>query len=72
METKLIKKGMENIEKGTCVRFVPRTHQQDYIDIQPKSGWEPLLGKSDFFSAWKSFEMQSWVAAVLFKNTSPN
>lgn len=39
METKVIKKGMENIQKGTCVRFVPRTHQEDYIDIKPKSGW---------------------------------
>lgn len=38
METKMIKKGMENIEEGTCVRFVPWTHERDYIDIQPKSG----------------------------------
>ncbi|XP_040913384.1 low choriolytic enzyme [Toxotes jaculatrix] len=44
METKLIKKGMENIEKGTCVRFVPRTHQRDYVDIQPKSGCWSYLG----------------------------
>ncbi|XP_038576302.1 low choriolytic enzyme [Micropterus salmoides] len=44
METKMIKKGMENIEKGTCVRFVPRTHQRDYIDIQPKSGCWSYLG----------------------------
>lgn len=44
-ETRLIKKGMENIEKGTCVRFVPWTHQRDYIDIQPKSGWENILQK---------------------------
>uniref|UniRef100_A0A3Q3K4S8 Metalloendopeptidase n=1 Tax=Monopterus albus TaxID=43700 RepID=A0A3Q3K4S8_MONAL len=43
-ETKLIKQGMENIEKGTCVRFVPWTHQQDYIDIQPKSGCWSYLG----------------------------
>ncbi|AWP13014.1 putative low choriolytic enzyme-like isoform 2 [Scophthalmus maximus] len=44
METKLIKKGMENIEKGTCVRFVPWTHQRDYIDVQPKSGCWSYLG----------------------------
>ncbi|KAM3607115.1 uncharacterized protein V6R79_001947 [Siganus canaliculatus] len=43
-ETKMLKKGMENIEKGTCVRFVPRTHQRDYIDIQPKSGCWSYLG----------------------------
>lgn len=40
-------KGMENVEKETCVRFVPWTHQQDYIDIQQKSGWEPFPGKFD-------------------------
>ncbi|KAJ0070382.1 hypothetical protein NL108_007702 [Boleophthalmus pectinirostris] len=44
IEEKLIKKGMETIEKGTCVRFVPRTHQRDYIDIQPKSGCWSYLG----------------------------
>uniref|UniRef100_A0A3B4ABQ3 Metalloendopeptidase n=1 Tax=Periophthalmus magnuspinnatus TaxID=409849 RepID=A0A3B4ABQ3_9GOBI len=44
MEEKLIKKGMETVEKGTCVRFVPRTHQRDYIDIQPKSGCWSYLG----------------------------
>lgn len=35
----MIKKGMETIERGTCVRFVPRTHQEDFVDIKPKSGW---------------------------------
>ncbi|XP_041806106.1 low choriolytic enzyme [Chelmon rostratus] len=44
VETKLIKKAMENVEKGTCVRFVPRTHQRDFIDIQPKSGCWSYLG----------------------------
>ncbi|KAJ3591738.1 hypothetical protein NHX12_006870 [Muraenolepis orangiensis] len=43
-ETKVIKKGMENIEEGTCVRFVPRTHQRDYLDIQSKSGCWSYLG----------------------------
>ncbi len=69
METKLIKKGMETVEKGTCVRFVPRTHQRDYIDIQPKSGWEPLLGKFDPIMFQKRFWVQSSVAAV-FRNMS--
>ncbi|KAF7665224.1 hypothetical protein LDENG_00148840 [Lucifuga dentata] len=44
MEAKIIQKGMENVEKDTCVRFVPRTHQRDYIDIQPKSGCWSYLG----------------------------
>lgn len=34
-----IKKGMKLIEHDTCVRFVPRTHQRDYLDIQPKTGY---------------------------------
>ncbi|XP_013872164.1 high choriolytic enzyme 1 [Austrofundulus limnaeus] len=44
IETQLITKGMEKIEDDTCVRFVPRTHQRDYIDIQPKSGCWSYLG----------------------------
>ncbi|XP_034042933.1 low choriolytic enzyme [Thalassophryne amazonica] len=43
-EAKIIKKGMENVEKGTCVRFVPWTHQRDYIDIQSKAGCWSYLG----------------------------
>ncbi|XP_048857816.1 hatching enzyme 1.2-like isoform X2 [Brienomyrus brachyistius] len=39
-----IQEGMEAIENGTCVRFVPRTHQNDYLDIQPKSGCWSYLG----------------------------
>ncbi|XP_010766645.1 low choriolytic enzyme isoform X2 [Notothenia coriiceps] len=44
METKMIKKGMDGVEKGTCVRFVPRTHQRDYVEIQPKTGCWSYLG----------------------------
>ncbi|XP_067264867.1 hatching enzyme 1.2 isoform X1 [Chanodichthys erythropterus] len=43
-EVKNIKKGMELIEQDTCVRFVPRTHQRDYLDIQPKTGCWSYLG----------------------------
>ncbi|TRY99643.1 hypothetical protein DNTS_000105, partial [Danionella cerebrum] len=39
-----IKKGMKLIEQDTCVRFVPRTHQRDYLDIQPKTGCWSYLG----------------------------
>ncbi|XP_072541064.1 hatching enzyme 1.2 [Salminus brasiliensis] len=39
-----IKRGMELIERGTCVRFVPRTHQRDHLDIQPRSGCWSYLG----------------------------
>ena len=57
METKLIKKGMENIEKGTCVRFVPRTHQRDFIDIQPKSGWGSIT--------WLSFVLKCFICSKM-------
>ncbi|XP_018621695.2 low choriolytic enzyme [Scleropages formosus] len=39
-----IQDGMESIENGTCIRFVPWTHQVDYLDIQPKSGCWSYLG----------------------------
>ncbi|XP_076858238.1 hatching enzyme 1.2 [Brachyhypopomus gauderio] len=39
-----VRRAMELIERGTCVRFVPRTHQRDYLDIQPKSGCWSYLG----------------------------
>ncbi|XP_031433702.1 hatching enzyme 1.2 [Clupea harengus] len=44
LDEKTIMKGMELIEEDTCVRFVPRTHQRDYLDIQPKSGCWSYLG----------------------------
>ncbi|RXM32080.1 Ubiquitin carboxyl-terminal hydrolase 37 [Acipenser ruthenus] len=30
--------GMQDISTGTCIKFVPRTHQADYLDIQPRFG----------------------------------
>ncbi|XP_037394891.1 high choriolytic enzyme 1 isoform X2 [Pygocentrus nattereri] len=39
-----IKRGMKLIERGTCVRFVPKTHERDYLDIQPKSGCWSFVG----------------------------
>ncbi|MGH0123161.1 UNVERIFIED_CONTAM: hypothetical protein FKN15_078256 [Acipenser sinensis] len=31
--------GMQDISTGTCIKFVPRTHQADYLDIQPRFGF---------------------------------
>ncbi|CDR18501.1 unnamed protein product [Oncorhynchus mykiss] len=45
LDQRIIKSGMENMERGTCVRFVPWTHQRDYLDIQPKSGCWSYLGQ---------------------------
>ncbi|XP_041120346.1 high choriolytic enzyme 2 [Polyodon spathula] len=36
--------GMQDISTGTCIRFVPRTHQADYLDIQPRFGCWSYLG----------------------------
>ncbi|XP_041922792.1 hatching enzyme 1.2 isoform X2 [Alosa sapidissima] len=44
LDKKTITQGMELIEEDTCVRFVPRTHQRDYLDIKPKSGCWSYLG----------------------------
>ncbi|XP_062862683.1 hatching enzyme 1.2 [Trichomycterus rosablanca] len=41
-----IEQGMKIIERDTCVRFIPRTHQRDFLDIQPKSGCWSYLGSS--------------------------
>ncbi|XP_061580479.1 hatching enzyme 1.2-like [Cololabis saira] len=43
-DQKLIRKAMEDIQEGTCVKFVPRTHQRDYMEIKPKSGCWSYLG----------------------------
>ncbi|KAL0985678.1 hypothetical protein UPYG_G00160390 [Umbra pygmaea] len=45
LDQRIIKTGMDEIESGTCVRFVPRTHQRDYLDIQPQSGCWSYLGQ---------------------------
>uniref|UniRef100_A0A4W4H8W8 Metalloendopeptidase n=1 Tax=Electrophorus electricus TaxID=8005 RepID=A0A4W4H8W8_ELEEL len=39
-----IEVGMEDISAGTCVKFVPRTHQANFLDIQPKFGCWSFLG----------------------------
>ncbi|MGH0128304.1 UNVERIFIED_CONTAM: hypothetical protein FKN15_001278 [Acipenser sinensis] len=36
--------GMQDISTGTCIKFVPRTHQADYLDIQPRFGCWSYLG----------------------------
>ncbi|KAK2849631.1 hypothetical protein Q7C36_008414 [Tachysurus vachellii] len=46
VDRRTIKQGMNLIERNTCVRFVPRTHQRDFLDIQPKTGCWSYLGSS--------------------------
>ncbi|XP_060784593.1 high choriolytic enzyme 1 [Neoarius graeffei] len=40
-----IEMGMLDISSATCVKFVPRTHQADFVDIQPKFGCWSFLGR---------------------------
>ncbi|KAM9431702.1 hatching enzyme 1.2 [Clarias gariepinus] len=46
VDRQTIKQGMRLIQRNTCVRFVPRTHQRDFLDIQPKTGCWSYLGSS--------------------------
>jgi len=39
MDRITIETGMLDISSATCVKFVPRTHQADFINIQSRSGW---------------------------------
>ncbi|XP_062862046.1 hatching enzyme 1.2 [Trichomycterus rosablanca] len=44
MDRITIEIGMQDISSTTCVKFVPRTHQANFIDIQPKLGCWSFLG----------------------------
>ncbi|XP_076857296.1 high choriolytic enzyme 1 [Brachyhypopomus gauderio] len=44
MDRITIEVGMQDISDGTCVKFVPRTHQANFLDIQPKLGCWSFLG----------------------------
>lgn len=39
MDRITIETGMQDISAGTCIKFVPRTHEANFLDIQPRYGW---------------------------------
>uniref|UniRef100_A0AAZ1XUJ2 Metalloendopeptidase n=1 Tax=Oreochromis aureus TaxID=47969 RepID=A0AAZ1XUJ2_OREAU len=41
-----IETGMQDISAGTCVKFVPRTHEGNFLDIQPRYGCWSFLGQT--------------------------
>ncbi|GFY71816.1 astacin-like metalloprotease toxin 1 [Trichonephila inaurata madagascariensis] len=43
--TDLIEEAMEQYHKNTCVRFVKRTNERDYLDIQKDQGCYSYVGK---------------------------
>ncbi|KAK3568967.1 hypothetical protein QTP86_021378, partial [Hemibagrus guttatus] len=45
MDRITIEMGMLDISSSTCVKFVPRTHQADFVDIQPRFGCWSFLGR---------------------------
>ncbi|XP_036395890.1 high choriolytic enzyme 1-like [Megalops cyprinoides] len=44
MDRMTIETGMQDISSGTCVKFVPRSHEANFLDIQPKLGCWSFLG----------------------------
>lgn len=49
MDRITIENGMQDISSGTCIKFVPRTHEANFLDIQPRYGWVWLLREAFFF-----------------------
>ncbi|KAJ8350471.1 hypothetical protein SKAU_G00256010 [Synaphobranchus kaupii] len=44
MDRMTIETGMQDISTGTCVKFVPRSHEANFLDVQPKRGCWSFLG----------------------------
>lgn len=38
MDRITIETGMQDITEGTCIKFIPRTHEGSFLDIQPRYG----------------------------------
>ncbi|KAM4602454.1 high choriolytic enzyme 1-like [Polymixia lowei] len=45
-ERKTIEKAMQSFHRSTCIRFVPRKNQYDYISIENRDGCFSSLGKA--------------------------
>lgn len=43
MDRITIEGGMQDISSGTCIKFIPRTHEPNFLDIQPRYGWVQLI-----------------------------
>ncbi|XP_067258340.1 six-cysteine containing astacin protease 1 [Chanodichthys erythropterus] len=44
-EKDVIFQGLRSFEKSTCIRFMPRTNQRDYISIESNSGCYSFVGR---------------------------
>uniref|UniRef100_A0A3P8VXY1 Metalloendopeptidase n=1 Tax=Cynoglossus semilaevis TaxID=244447 RepID=A0A3P8VXY1_CYNSE len=46
MDRITVETGMQDIGAGTCIKFVPRTHEANFLDIQPRYGCWSFLGQT--------------------------
>eukprot|EP00066_Takifugu_rubripes_P019607 XP_011608873.1 PREDICTED: high choriolytic enzyme 1-like [Takifugu rubripes] len=46
MDRITIEGGMQDISSGTCIKFIPRTHEPNFLDIQPRYGCWSFLGQT--------------------------
>uniref|UniRef100_A0A3Q3KJ85 Metalloendopeptidase n=1 Tax=Mastacembelus armatus TaxID=205130 RepID=A0A3Q3KJ85_9TELE len=46
MDRITIETGMQDISSGTCIKFVPRSHEVSFLDIQPRYGCWSFLGQT--------------------------
>ncbi|KAK2906157.1 hypothetical protein Q8A73_010100 [Channa argus] len=45
MDRITVETGMQDISSGTCIKFVQRTHEANFLDIQPRYGCWSFLGQ---------------------------
>uniref|UniRef100_A0A4W5P1B3 Metalloendopeptidase n=1 Tax=Hucho hucho TaxID=62062 RepID=A0A4W5P1B3_9TELE len=46
-ERYVIESGLQTFAASTCVQFIPRTNQRDFVDIQSQSGCFSYIGRQD-------------------------
>lgn len=51
MDRITIETGMLDILSQTCIKFVPRTHEANFLNIQPKRGWVPFCLSMNYFES---------------------
>lgn len=68
MDRITIETGMQDISAGSCIKFVPRTHEANFLDIQPRYGWEILIFNVYFYL----FKFGIHVQHLLFSLSSPS
>lgn len=78
MDRITIEGGMQDISSGTCIKFIPRTHEPNFLDIQPRYGWVHLIHAA-FLCLWTvslslcvrvfvCVHVIFWFLFILFKN----